>query len=48
MIFMVHSPLIAESVWNVVRSKDIIEKEISYDRDFLIDFLDLKRLNVPI
>ena len=45
----IHSPLIAESLWNVVRSKkDIIEKEINYDRDFLIDFFGLKRLNVPI
>ena len=41
----VHSPLIAESLWNVVRTKkDIIEKEIDYNRDFLIDFFGFKTL----
>ena len=41
----VHSPLIADSLWNVVRTKrDIIEKEMDYDRDFLIDFFGFKTL----
>ena len=31
----VHSPLVSESLWNIVNTKrDIIEKEIDYARDF--------------
>lgn len=40
-----HSPLIDENIWNIIKTHhEEIEKEINYNRDYLIDYFGFKTL----